>query len=379
MARDIDRRLRQLRTRRGGTDSLGRLSTDAATEVLRKSAIEEGWQKRATSQPYTRYALGAMQEVDADYTRVGIETAERVGNQLHKELRDMGIPVEFRLQGSVPLNVHIRGVSDVDLLTLETSFLIYDSSGRVAQTSGYASAGTRTSLSVLQNLRTQSEKILVAKFPAATVDTKGGKAIAISGGSLARPVDVVPSHWYDSIAYQTSKNERDRGVIILDKNVPKTIENFPFLHIARIDEHDRVAGGGVKKAIRLCKNVKNDAIDDGKKIVFPSFDIAATMYHADLAALGVGVFYELAVLAETQRFLDELYHNPSKAKSLSVPDGSRRIFDTEEKFEGLKTLSVEMDDLAKEVAREQSYLFKSLPNPSMLDSRKVLRETYVPG
>lgn len=379
MARDIDRRLRQLRTRRGGTDRLGRLSSDAATEVLRKSAIEEGWQKRASSHPYTRYALGAMQEVDADYTRVGIETAERVGNQLHKELGAVGIPVEFRLQGSVPLNVHIRGVSDVDLLTLGTSFLIFDSSGRVAQSSGYTSAGSRTSLSVLQNLRTQSEKVLVAKFPAATVDTKGGKAIALSGGSLARPVDVVPSHWYDTVAYQASKNERDRGVFILDKNVPKTIDNFPFLHISRIEENDRAAGGGVKKAIRLCKNVKNDAIEDGRKIVFPSFDIAATMFHADLAALRASTFYELAVLAETQRFLDELYHNPSKAKSLLVPDGSRRIFDTEEKYEGLKTLSMEMDDLAKEVAMEQSYLINSLPNPTMLDSRKVLRETYVPG
>lgn len=379
MARDIDKRLKQLRTRRGGTDRLGRLSTDAITEVLRKSTIEESWQKRASAQPYTRYALGAMQEVDAEYTRVGIETAERVGNQLYKELGSTGIPVEFRLQGSVPLNVHIRGVSDVDLLTLETSFLIYANNGQAALNGGYTSAGTRTSLSVLQNLRTQSEKILLAKFPAATVDTFGGKAIAISGGSLARPVDVVPSHWYDTVSYQSSRNERDRGVVILNKKVPETIDNFPFLHISRIDERDKAAGGGLKKAIRLCKNVKNDAIEDGKKIVFPSFDIAATMYHVDLDALRVGTFYELAVLAETQRFLDELYHNPTKAKSLYVPDGSRRIFDTDEKFEGLKTLSVEMDDLAKEVAKEQSYLLRSLPETSLPESRKVLRETYIPG
>ena len=283
------------------------------------------------------------------------------------------------MQGSVPLNVHIRGVSDVDLLTLQTSFLVYDNTGPVALNSGYTSPGAKTSLSVLQNLRTQSEKILIAKFPAATVDTAGGKAITISGGSLARPVDVVPSHWYDTVAYQTSRNERDRGVVILDKKVPKTIENLPFLHIHRIEEHDSAASGGVKKAIRLCKNVKNDAIEDGKKIVFPSFDISATIYHADLNALRASALYELAVLAETQRFLDELYHNPTKAKSLLVPDGSRRIFDTEEKYEGLRTLSVEMDDLAKEVAMEQSYLLKILPDSSMPDSRKVLRETYIPG
>jgi hypothetical protein len=123
--------------------------------------------------------------------------------------------------------------------------------------------------------------------------------------------------------------------------------------------------------------VKNDAIEDGKKIIFPSFDIASTMYHCDLAALRVGAFYELAILAETQRFLDELYHNAEKAKSLWVPDGSRRIFDNNEKYEGLRTLSVEMDDLAKEVAKEQSILLKYGGDPSLGDSRKVLNETFV--
>ena len=53
------------------------------------------------------------------------------------------------------------------------------------------------SLDVLWNLRTKVEKVLKEKFPATTVDVSGGKAVGISGGSLARPVDVVPSHWFD--------------------------------------------------------------------------------------------------------------------------------------------------------------------------------------
>ncbi|MCH4549281.1 hypothetical protein MK632_26550 [Rhizobium changzhiense] len=377
MARDIGKRLNQLHTRRSGVDRLGRLAQDAATEVLQKSSREESWQKRARDKPYTRYCLGAMQEVDQDYTRISVETAERVGKQLLEGLQASDIPVEFRLQGSVPLNVHIRGVSDVDLLTLETSFLRYDSTGRMAQ-SGLYYPSNKSSLEVLSALRSESEKILKAKYPAATVDTSGGKAIAISGGSLPRPVDVVPSHWYDTADFQASELQRDRGVFILDKKVPTELSNFPFRHIHEINQQDLAARAGLKKAIRLCKNVKNDAIEDGKKIVFPSFDIASTMYHCDLNGLRVGTFYELAVLAETQRFLDELYHNSEKAKSLLVPDGSRRIFDSDEKYEGLRTLSVEMDDLAKEVAKEQSLLLKyGGTDPSLGDSRRVLNETYV--
>lgn len=379
MARDISKRLKQLRTRRGGTDRLIQLNETASAEVLRRSNLEEAWQKRARNQPYTQYSLGAMQEVDPDYTRISIETAERVGNQLEKDLTSAGLSVAFRLQGSVPLNVHIRGVSDVDLLTLDMDFLTYVPSGSRGLAGHYRSPTPKTSIGVLTTLRREAEKVLETRFWAATVDKSGGKAIAISGGSLARPVDVVPSHWHDTIAYQASGLERDRGVTILNKKVPETIDNLPFLHIHHIHERDKGALNGLKKAIRLCKNVKNDAIEEGKSIKFPSFDIAATMFHADMSAFASGHFYELAILAETQRFLDELYHNPTKAKSLVVPDGTRRIFDTEEKYNGMKALSIEMDDLAREVAKEQDYMLGLLAELNMPTARSTLGKARIPG
>jgi hypothetical protein len=207
MPRDISSRLGRLKGRRHGTDRLQRLNEAARYEALAKSLYDEGWQKRVgANRPYTRYALGAMQEVDPDYTRVSIDTAERVGQQLRSGLTEAGFSVDFRLQGSVPLNVHIRGVSDVDLLNLDVSFLTYEANG--PRSPYYVPAGAgRNSVGVLSALRSKAESILKAKFPAATVDTSGGKAINISGGSLARPVDVVPSHWYDTAAYQASQQE----------------------------------------------------------------------------------------------------------------------------------------------------------------------------
>lgn len=374
MARDISKRLKQLRVRRSGTDRLGRLNETASAEVIRKSLLEESWQKRARSKPYTQYALGSMQEVDPDYTRVSIETAERVGNQLDKDLNYVG----FRLQGSVPLNVHIRGVSDVDLLCLDINFLTYIPTGSRSLAGYYQSTTTKNSIGVLTELRREAESILAARFHAATVDTSGGKAIALSGGSLARPVDVVPSHWHDTVAYQASGLERDRGVTILNKKVPETIDNLPFLHIHKIHERDQAALGGLKKAIRLCKNVKNDAIEEGRSINFPSFDIAATMYHADISAFTNGYFYELGILAEVQRFLDELYHNPAKAKSLMVPDGSRLIFDSDAKYIGMQMLSHEIDDLAREVAKEQDYILGLFNELKMADARSALGKVRIP-
>lgn len=95
----------------------------------------------------------------------------------------------------------------------------------------YTSPSTRTSLSVLLALRGGAERLLENAYPAVKVDCSGGKCIALSGGSLALPVDVVPAHWEDTAAYQASGQEQDRGVTILDKKVPKTIDNLPFLHI----------------------------------------------------------------------------------------------------------------------------------------------------
>ncbi|MBD9541299.1 hypothetical protein IB276_17730 [Ensifer sp. ENS04] len=379
MASDIEKRLKQLGDRRRGTDSLGRLNGAAQVEVFIKSLTDEAWQKRAQNQPYTRYALGAMQEVGPEYTQISLNTANRVGKQLNEGLSSRGWEVDFRLQGSVPLNVHIRGVSDVDLLTLDTDFLTYFTAGTRARAGLYNSPSTERSVDRLLRLRNDTEAVLKAKYPATTIDTSGGKCIAMSGGSLERPVDVVPSHWLDTIGYQASGLERDRGVVILNKKVPENIDNLPFLHIGRIHDRDQhESAGGLKQSIRLCKNVKNDAIQDGKKINLPSFDLAAIMYHANQAVLRTGTYYELAVLAETQRFLDYLYNDKTFARSLTVPDGSRLIFDDETKFDGLLTLSVEMDELAREVAKEQNALLRFKAAIPVHHARSALETALLP-
>jgi hypothetical protein len=381
MARNIGNRLSQLNKRRKGMDRLTRIAKDSQPEILSKSLQSETWQDRATNQSYTRYALGAMQEVGPDYTRISVETAERVGAQLRTGLASAGITADFRLQGSVPLNIHIRGVSDVDLLTIDGEFFTYSTTGVLSQAGGYYSGipTPKTSIGTLSTLRARAEAILRDKYPAATVDTSGGKAICISGGSLARPVDVVPSHWHDNHAYQLSRQEHDRTVTILNKKVPETIDNLPFLHIKRIRERCDSTFGSLRKAIRLCKNVKADAIEEGTSIDFPSFDVAATMYHADMEAFKVGFFYELRILGEVQRFLDVLYHNEAYAKSLRVPDESRVIFDTQAKYEGMKRLSAEIDDLMKEVAKEQVPLLYIPEGHALKTSRDAIWSLRVPS
>ena len=145
MARNIQQRLTNLNARRSGTDRLYTVRADDASDLVRKSYLTEDYQTRAGSdKPNTRYALGAIQEVGPDYTRVSLETARRVGRQLEQGLTNTGYSVEFRLQGSVPLNTHIRGVSDVDLLNLDTNFSTYYTAGPRARAGLYGPAGWRS-------------------------------------------------------------------------------------------------------------------------------------------------------------------------------------------------------------------------------------------
>jgi hypothetical protein len=133
----------------------------------------------------------------------------------------------------------------------------------------------------------------------------------------------------------------------------------------------------LKKAIRLAKNVKQDAIEEGTSINLSSFDIAAALWHSDISALTVGVANELAILAEATRFLDYLARNKAVAQTLDVPDGSRKIFDSTEKLVALDSLSEEFDDLSERVSAEQKKLMWGVKLP--YDQRmRVLREAYIP-
>ena len=164
--------------------------------------------------------------------------------------------------------------------------------------------------------------------------------------------------------------------VSLNKKVPATIVNLPFLHIERINGRDGTTFGGLKKAIRLAKNVKNDAENESVAAQLPSFDIAALLYYADQNALRMGYSYELAILRETQRFFDWCYQNQPTAKQLRTPDGSRIILDTIEKVQGLTAISLELDRLATEVAKEQLGPFVVDPTWASID--QVLKSTVVP-
>lgn len=353
-------KLANMRSRRLGLDAATALTKDS--RFIEAATFSEAYETRAKTDA-VKYAIGAMQELEAKYTQICYEEGDRVRKQLNDGLKAAGIPATYDYQGSVPLNIHIRFASDIDLLVLHDRFVTVDWAGPKAST--YSRLG-RSSMEDMLVLRQQCESILASRFPAVKVDKTGAKSIALSGGSLQRKVDVVPSHWHDTTAYQISNQKHDREVKILDKSVPELVTNRPFQHMRQIANKDTVTNGGAKKMIRLLKNLRKDS---PKNIDLNSYEIAALVWHFDDDKLTKPYFLELSLVAEAQRSLQWLVDYPALTKTLDVPDGSRKIIDAPEKMVALQLLKAEVDELATALVQEL--------NPIYAANRDLVRKSLM--
>jgi hypothetical protein len=188
--------------------------------------------RRATTHTSFEYMVETMQPISDKYTEETFQQGDRVKAVLKANL-EASYSARFAYQGSVTSDTHIQVHSDIDLLTIHGGFISSD-------------LGVRPTIlyqgqpkSDLQNLRTACEAILLLEFAEEDIDTSGGKAIGLSGGSLQREIDVVIANWWDTQRYKETALKKFRGVRIFDCNTQERIRNLPFLHNARIDAKDR--------------------------------------------------------------------------------------------------------------------------------------------
>lgn len=321
--------LGEMRLRRRGTDY----------------AIAERYQKRAT-QPAIQYALGSMQEVDPGYTRVSIEEGQRVAGHVKDGSERT---VEIRMQGSVPLNTHIRRASDVDMLAINEGFFNYDKSGAKANLYASYPSFSVPAAQEMAAFRKECESILTTRFYAANVDTAGAKSIQVSEGSVVRKVDIVPANWYRGLEFQNTGLEQDKEIQIYNKETGERPKNHPFKFIHQVEIKDSITQGGVKKSVRMLKNIKNDS---SSTIELSSYDITSLIWNMPNEWLNLAGAHDLTILANTQAYLEYLVNRPDFTKDLNTPDGSRKAIDTKEKMYALNLLSAEVTHLAQAVYEE---------------------------
>ena len=260
------------------------------------------------------YVMSAMEELPIRSTEISYEEGDRVKKHLLEELPAYGFNPDFRYQGSVPCNTHIKYHSDIDLLVIIDKFESVENTKRI--THPY-SGNPREDL---ENLRAACIKILKENYTVADIE-KNSKSIKISGGSLRRKIDVVPANWYNSEKWYNTEIDYYRGIRIFDCKTKERDINFPFLNIQLIDEKDAQTFGRYRPLVRLAKTLKEDS---ELNIQISSYDMQALLYNMDNSIFFSNIRDSLLY---TTDFLNRLVQNPNIYKSLYVPDMTRKISD----------------------------------------------------
>ncbi len=344
---DYSKRLIALKTRR--TDDYGFFKQASIFDG--KEIIKEAYEK-LNEPDIIKYVVGAMQNVDERYTEISYEEAERIINHL-KKLKDHNFDIDFKFQGSVTNDTHIKFHSDIDILTLNTNFITLEPP--LKPSNPY----NGNPIQELRTMRNYCYLILKNAFPKVDVDNTGAKSITLTGGSLRRKIDVVVSNWYDTVEYNKTNIEYYRGIQVLDIKKSCRIVNKPFLHNQLLAEKDNNCHNNYKKIIRLLKTLKVDA---DTNITISSYDIAALMYHFkdDYYKVGNNV---LLLIKNTKFFIEFILKNKTERDKLKVPDDSRHIFlDNENTLIGLNHLYGELCEVYNNIEDELRKNYSTFEN-----------------
>lgn len=343
----FDNRLQRLKDRRQGTKERVLFENNMASYTAYDPRRQENYELMAENAAI-KYTIGAMAEVDPASTRVSINEGDRVANTLISLLETVGIFAAKEIQGSVALNIHIEGHSDVDMLILKDDIVLVQTP-RLDGAGCYA-ADQRPMVDIIKELRLQSELKLTSRYHQANVNCAGNKSIALDGGSLKRKVDIVPACWYHSHTYQRSGQKHDKEVWIYHKADHALHGNHPFLHIKKVNEKDALYSGNLKRVVRLMKNLVADMPDYKKRVAknLSSYDLTAIGYEMN-DQLQCPTYMSLALVEKLRNHLFLLYSFKSIRDLLIVPDGSRKVFDSEDKVEALGILYNEVSDLAASI------------------------------
>ena len=260
------------------------------------------------------YVEKAMEELPRQSTEISYEEGDRVKNHLMKELPNYGFNPDFRYQGSVPCNTHIKYHSDIDLLVIIDKFESIENPDRI--TNPYLGNPKED----LTNLRAACIKILKENYTVADIE-KNSKSIKISGGTLRRHIDIVPANWYNSENWYIYKQDYYRGIRIFDNKTKERDKNFPFLNIHLINEKDIQTSGWYRPIVRLAKTLKEDS---EHSINISSYDIQALLYNMKNSNFFSNI---KDILLCTTDYLSNLIQDPNKYFYLIVPDETRRIAD----------------------------------------------------
>ncbi len=331
------------------TQRLDKLKERRLDDIFQKAILSESFSDISISES-VKYALESMSPIDPSYTENTYLASENIRNNLTKGLNNKGLTVEYRHQGSVETGTHIKLHSDIDILVFTQKY--HNVEPPLTPLSPYQG----DALADLKELRNECYNVLNSTYN--QVDNSKAKSIQVFPTNPKRKVDIVPANWVNTQDYQTTTNEKYRGIHIYDKDNHLRQKDFPFMHIANVKSKNAIVNGGLAKLVRLLKTLKVDA---EYEIDLSSFEITSIVYNMENHALNKSKHQELLLLNEGSRQLDKVITDKLYRDSLMSPNGKESVFGTSEtKIVELKKLKLELDELIEDITEELGKQFKRI-------------------
>lgn len=334
------------------------------TELFSKSFNEDF---RGLGIPYTEvfeYVKRAMQGVESEYTERTIEA----GNKIKEHLKRNNSSLDYKFQGSVMCNTHIKGHSDIDLVQITNSFYSHEPIVKFNEkftSSSYLTLSQKQNLlSVingtpykddvrdnLRKIRLEAETVLTSTYK--YVDITKSKSIEVNPTNPDRLVDVVTASWYKNVDSVLDNDVDKNGIQIYDKEKNLRLPvDFPFLKIQLLNEKDKSVNGRLKKMIRFLKTIKADSEYNLNEI--SSFDISSICYNIPTWKYSDKPYYELVIVlySELKKIIeDENYRN-----SIRSIDNTEYIFkDKNEKVRLLRLIFNELLPIYQDLSPQTSF------------------------
>lgn len=323
------------------TDKLNKLYERRNADVSKSFSCEDSTaytDQTSERKKAQKYALEAMKELPPESTKTSYEEGDKVKGHLIKGLQEYEFSPKYRYQGSVTCNTHIKHYSDIDLLVIIGKFVTVENPRRVIE------PYKGNPIDDLTRLRNICIEILQKSYTVANVQANS-KSIKISGGSLRRSIDVVPSNWYNSEQYYRTNKDYFRGIQIFDTKTQQRQTNYPFWNIQLVEQKDNRTQKLYRPLIRLAKTLKADS---KKNIDISSYDIQAIFYYMPNEEF-LGCYQnQLSLINAAENYLKALLSNYKYFSNLLVPDQTRKISE-KVTHKSLQLLQEEFAILARDI------------------------------
>jgi hypothetical protein len=334
------------------TQRLAKLKNRRYDDHIQKAILSESFSDITIGES-VKYALESMSEIDPKYTKATYVASENIQNHLTPGLRNKGLTVEYRHQGSVETNMHIKLHSDIDILVFTDKYHAIEPPLPVPN------PYLGDPLADLKELRVECFRILDSVYN--QVDNTHSKAIRVFPTNPKRKVDVVLSNWFNTVDWHNSSNEKHRGIHVYDKDKHTREKDYPFLHISNVNLKDSIVNGGLRKLVRLLKTLKVDA---DFEIKISSFEITSIVYDMSNLSLNKSKLHELLLLNEASTQFEKLINDKTYRENLVSPNGMEIVFGADQsKVLELKKLKLELDELIQDIAEELASKAKRINEP----------------